>query len=82
MNIGLPNEVNNYLVFFLLFGCSNLPIIQAAGVINTALVVPSPTITIATGSGILQQPPMGFDNTATPRLFSNRTDDSDDDYDI
>ena len=50
--------------------------------IDASLAGPSPTITVATGSGMLQQLPMSFDDTATPRLFSNRTDDSDDDYDI
>ena len=64
--------------------CSNLPVVQAASVTNTVV---SPLITVATastatGSGMSQQPQRGHDDIVTRGLFANRTDDSDDDYDI
>ena len=70
------------MLFF--FSCSTLPVVQAASATNT-LIVPSPMITVATAatsSGTSQQSQRDANDITTQGLFANRTDDSDDDYDI
>ena len=80
MSIELAGEsaLIRYVVFL---HRSNLPVIQATAVTNT-LVVPSPMVTVTTGSSTTSQKPQMGADMATPGLFANRTDDSDDDYDV
>ena len=67
------------VIFVHLSDCSALPVIQE---MNTA-VIPTPVISATTSTGVSQQLHGGSSDIAAmgQGLFSNQTEDSDDDYD-
>jgi len=92
-NYTLP-LMNNVLATCLCFFFNNfsatLPVIQTVSVTGETNTVVAPTsviavTTTATGIGMSQQPQGGSDDITAVMgqgLFTNRTEDSDDDYDV